>query len=84
MANSAFKVNKGLTLNPQSSIPTTPTSGDVYYDATLSTFVFYNNGKWINLASQVDVASAALLNSVEFTAAVVQNPLVRIRGANYK
>ncbi|CAN5950512.1 unnamed protein product [Sphagnum jensenii] len=68
-------------LTPQSSLPTTPVNGDLYYDAAQGTFVFYDNGFWINLASQTDVASAATLDSAQFTAAVVQNSLVRITGS---
>jgi len=81
MADNFFKVNRGLTLNPQSSIPTNPVNGDCYYDASQGTFVLYDNGFWINLSSQADVSSASSLNSAQLTAAVVQNSLVRITGS---
>jgi len=81
MSDSAFKVNRGLTLNPQPSIPTNPINGDIYYDANMDTFVFYDNGFWINLASRIDVASANSINSTQLTAAVVQNSLIRITGS---
>lgn len=81
MADSLYRVNRGITLNPQSSAPANPTNGDIYYDSTQGTFVFYDNGFWINLASRQDVASAASLTSANFTAAIVANSLIRITGA---
>jgi hypothetical protein len=81
MADNSFRVSKNLSLNPQTSVPTNPVNGDAYYDANQGTFVVYDNGFWINLASQVDVPSASLLNSAQFTAIVVQNSLVRVTGS---
>jgi len=81
MADNNFRVNRGITLNPQSNILTNPVNGDIYYDAIQGSFVFYNNGFWINLASQTDIPSATTLNSVEFTPAIVQNSLVRVTGS---
>jgi uncharacterized delta-60 repeat protein len=81
MADNNFRVNRGLSLNPQTTAPVSPVNGDTYYDSTLGSFVFYNNGNWINLSSQVDVASAATLSSAAFTAPIVQNSLVRITGS---
>lgn len=81
MADNLFRVNRGLNLNPQASAPISPINGDLYFDDSQKTFVFYDNGFWINLASQVDVAAAASLNSTQFTSAVVQNSLVRITGS---
>ena len=81
MADSLYRVNRGITLNPQSSAPSNPTNGDVYYDSTQGTFAFYDNGFWINLASRQDVASAASLTSANFTATIVANSLIRITGA---
>lgn len=46
-----FLVNKGLTLTNQTSAPSNPVNGDIYYDATLQVFRFYENGQWINLGS---------------------------------
>ncbi len=79
--NNNFKVNRGLTLNPQTTAPVNPVSGDLYYDANANTFIFYDNGFWINLASRVDVPSATSLTSAQFTAAVVQNSLIRVTGS---
>lgn len=81
MGENHFKINKGITLNPQTTAPTTPTEGDAYYDKTLKTFVLYNNGNWINLSSRVDVASAASLTSADFTTTVVQHPIIKITGS---
>ena len=81
MADSLYRVNRGITLNPQSSAPANPTNGDVYYDSTQGTFAFYDNGFWINLASRQDVASAASLTSSNFTAPILAASLVRITGA---
>src|SRR5271157_2956042 len=80
MANNFFKIKNGLTL-PLSNVPTNPTTGDIYYDSNQGTFVFYDNGYWINLSSQTDVAGITLLNSTQFTPAVVQNSLIRVTGS---
>lgn len=79
--DNSFKVNRGLNLNPQTTVPTNPVNGDFYYDTTLNTFVFYDNGFWINLASRTDIASATSITSAQLTAIVVQNSLIRITGA---
>lgn len=81
MADSLFRVNRGLTLNPQSASPSGPANGDIYYDSTINSFSFYNNGHWVNLASRSDVASATSLTSAQFTAAVSQASLVRVTGS---
>jgi len=81
MADSSFRINRGITLNPQASAASSPTNGDLYYDSTMGSFSFYDNGFWINLASRSDVVSAASMTSAAFTAAVVQNPLIRITGS---
>jgi hypothetical protein len=80
MANSFLKVRNGLSLTSQSGVPSSPASGDIYYDSTANTFIFYQNGSWINLSSRVDIPSAANLTSSTLTAAVVQNSLIRITG----
>jgi hypothetical protein len=81
MANNSFLIRNSATLNPQTSIPSSPTNGDLYYDASSKTFIFYDNGQWINLASRTDVPSATNLTSANFTAAVIQNSMVRITGS---
>src|ERR1035437_8185954 len=79
MADSFYRINRGITLNPGIAAPALPTNGDIYYDSTQKTFIFYDNGFWINLASRADVGSGSL-SSAQFTSAVVQNSLVRITG----
>lgn len=81
MSNNLFRVNRGISLAPQSSVPASPVNGDVYYDSNMGSFVLYDNGVWINLASQIDVPSAVSLTSAQFTPAVVQNSLSRITGS---
>lgn len=81
MADNFWRASRGLSLNPRTTVPTNPVNGDIYYDAAQGTFVQYDNGFWINLASQIDVPGAATLTSTQFTAVVVQNSLVRVTGA---
>jgi hypothetical protein len=49
MSDSFLKVRKGITLAPQSSEPSNPTNGDIYYDSSLNKFRKYENGAWTNL-----------------------------------
>lgn len=81
MADHGFKVSKSLNLTPQSSTPTNPTSGDMYYDSSLGSLVYYNASAWASLDSAGSVASAASLTSSAFTPAIVQHALVRITGS---
>jgi hypothetical protein len=81
MSDNFYRINRGLSLNPRPSAPSNPTNGDIYYDAVQKTFIFYDNGFWINLSSRVDVPSATSLNSTQLTLAVVQNSLVRVTGS---
>lgn len=81
MSDNLFRINRGISLNPQASAPASPVNGDVYYDSSLGTYVLYNNGFWINLASQGSVVSAASLTSANFTAVIMQNSMVRITGS---
>jgi hypothetical protein len=81
MGLNLFKVDRGLSLNPQASSPTSPANGDVYFDTTAGTFVIRQNGTFINLVSKADVASAASMTSTDFTAAKVQNSLIRVTGS---
>jgi hypothetical protein len=81
LGDNFYRINRGLNLNPQSSAPSNPTNGDAYYDSSIGSFVVYDNGFWINLASQTDVAGATILNSTQFTTTVVSNSLVRVTGS---
>ena len=80
MTTSFMKVRNGLALTPQSGAPSSPNNGDMYYDSTLGTFAYYDDGSWINLASRSDVASATNLTSATITPAVVQNSFIRVTG----
>jgi hypothetical protein len=46
MADNHFKINKGVTLNPQAGAPANPTNGDIYYDTSLNQFRKYEAGAW--------------------------------------
>lgn len=49
MANNFYKISKGINLNPQTSVPSSPTNGDHYYNLTDQLFYFYQNGAWTTL-----------------------------------
>ncbi len=51
MADNHFKIHKGVTLAPQSSAPSNPTNGDIYYDSTFQKFRKYENGAWTDLGA---------------------------------
>lgn len=80
MASNFFKIDRGLTLAPQTSIAS-PQNGDVYYDSTRNTYVFRNNGASVDLQSRSDVATASSLTSTDFTASVTQSSLVKLTGS---
>lgn len=50
MALDFMKVFKGLNFAGQSSAPSSPGNGDVYYDSTLNKLRCYENGAWVNLS----------------------------------
>lgn len=49
MASNFLKIYKGVSYAPQSSAPTSPDDGDIYYDSTLNKFRGYQNGSWQDL-----------------------------------
>jgi len=49
MAIDFFRIQKGLTLTPKASAPSSPTNGDIYYDSTLHKLRLYANGAWVEL-----------------------------------
>jgi hypothetical protein len=51
MASNHYKISKGITLNPQTSAPSNPVDGDIFYDDTLNKFRAYQNGAWTDLIS---------------------------------
>ena len=57
MGLNLFKISKGLGLKGQSSAPSSPANGDMYYDSTLNKFQAYENGAWVNVIG----SSAAIL-----------------------
>lgn len=50
MAKDSFKIEKSVTLKPQSTEPTLPTNGDIYYDSMLQQLRAYVDGEWISLS----------------------------------
>lgn len=46
MAKKFLKINSGVGLTPQTSAPSDPVNGDMYYDNTLNAFRKYENGAW--------------------------------------
>ena len=46
MAKNFLNVDPGLNINPQSSAPSNPKNGDMYYDSTLNQIRIYVNGSW--------------------------------------
>lgn len=51
MADNHFKIHKGTTHAPQTSAPSNPTDGDIYYDSTLGKFRAYEDGAWVDVIS---------------------------------
>jgi hypothetical protein len=49
MAKDSFKIQKSMTLIPQSVAPTNPENGDLYYDSVLEKFQAYQDGSWGDL-----------------------------------
>jgi len=81
MADNSFKVNKSLNLNPQTAASANPVSGDVYFDSTIGSFVYYNSSSWASLDAIGAVVSSADMTSSLFTAAKVQNSVIRLTGS---
>lgn len=56
MANNFFKVGRGLSLIGQTSAPSNPVNGDIYYDTTLNLFQKYENGAWGSFGGSAGVS----------------------------
>lgn len=80
MSDAFYRINRGITLNPQSGAPSNPSNGDMYYDSVRNTLVKYINGNWTDVQSRSDVASASSLTSANFTSSVTQSSLSRLTG----
>lgn len=81
MADNSFKVNKSINLNPQSAQPGNPADGDIYYDSSVGSFIYYHNGFWANVDSVGAVATSANMTSAQFTPGLVQNSIIRLTGS---
>jgi hypothetical protein len=81
MADHGTKISRSINLNPQSAEPTNPENGDIYYNSTVQSFVYYSQGVWANVDSIGSVASSASMTSSLFTPAVVRHSVVRLTGA---
>ena len=81
MANNSFKVDKGLSLKPQSSSPIDPISGDIYYNSLNDTYSLRQDDKWFNLSSRVNLSSSAILTSSNLTSDIVKHSLVVLVGS---
>jgi hypothetical protein len=49
MADNFLKIRNGIALGNLTSAPSLPSNGDMYYDATLNEFRFYENGAWVGM-----------------------------------
>ena len=81
MALNFFKIGKGLSLAPQSSLPSSPSNGDIIFDSNSSSFMLYQGGNWTTFSAKVDIPTAASLTSTDFTASVVRNSVIRLTGS---
>ena len=64
MAKNFLRINKGVTLRPQSTAPTSPDKGDLYYDSTTNTIKMYNGTSWNDVGSASPVtANRALVSN---------------------
>ena len=78
MADNGFKINKSVNLNPQSSAPSNPADGDMYYDSTAQSFAYYHNEAWAYVDSVGTVPSTLWLTSEHFTPEVVRNSVIKV------
>ncbi len=74
--NGQLKVNNSLILDP-SDPPKNPVIGQVYYDKTSNTPMYYDGTKFVAVASRQDIQvnSAPVLQSTSFASVVLEQPL---------
>jgi len=63
MAKNFLKINKGVTLRPQSTVPTSPEKGDIYFDSGSNTLKLYNGTSWADVGSMAPLTSNRALIS---------------------
>jgi hypothetical protein len=66
MADNHFKVNRGLSLVPQTTAPSNPANGDIYYDSVLVKFRKYQAGLWSDLDTTGSGGSGDDLGSLKY------------------
>lgn len=81
MADNSFRVAKSLALTAQTTAPSNPSDGDIYYDSVIGSLREYHSGFWSNFSSKTDIASAANYDSSTFTAAATANTVVKLTGS---
>ena len=87
MATNFMRIRNGISLGNLPSAPSNPLNGDFYYDTTLNSFQFYQNGSWqtlqttstINgLVTDNDSAGSVTVNS----GTSLFNPYLNIQSGN--
>ncbi len=78
MANNFFRVEKGLNFKGQSTVPSNPGDGDVYFDTTLSALRLYKNGAWsdVGSGSGSGTVKATLYDPVSTSLPTGANPIL--------
>jgi len=75
MAKKFYRVGDGIRFFPQTSAPSDPENGDMYYDDTLTIFRFRENGAWVALGG----GNRGLVSVQIFTASGTWNKPLGIR-----
>lgn len=68
MANNFFRVNRGITLTP-STVPSSATPGDIYFDSTQNAPMVYANSAW------TPIGSSSTINYIPTAVASGSTPL---------